>query len=67
MIGKVKWFDPAKGFGFIQTEAGEEIYVHHSDLDNKAKGKELKEGQNVEFDVDEGKRGKIAKNVKPKV
>ena len=61
--GKVKWFDAAKGYGFIQSEDGEEVYVHRNDIANN---EELKEGQAVEFEVGEGKRGKVATNVAPK-
>lgn len=62
--GKVKWFDPAKGYGYIQAETGEEIYVHHSDIANSEK--ELKEGQDVVFEIGEGKRGPVATKVAPK-
>ena len=55
MKGTVKWFDTAKGYGFITTEAGGDIFVHYTGIN--------KQGQNVEFEVGEGKRGEQAVNV----
>ena len=57
--GKVKFFNQAKGFGFIKTESGEEIFVHVSGLTQ-----EIRENDNVVFDVQEGKKGLNAVNVK---
>jgi cold shock protein len=57
--GKVKFFNEAKGFGFIKTESGEEIFVHVSGLTQ-----EIRENDNVVFDVQEGKKGLNAVNVK---
>jgi len=63
MTGTVKWFDSAKGFGFIQGEDGEDVFVHFSAI--KAEGyKSLEEGQRVEFDIEQGQRGPQAANVK---
>lgn len=60
--GAVKWFNEAKGFGFIQDDGGEDIFVHFSAL--KSDGfKTLAEGQRVEFDVVPGTRGRQAANV----
>ena len=61
MIGKVKFFNDSKGFGFITTEEGNDVFVHISALEN---GMELKEGDEVSFDEVEGNRGKSASNIK---
>ncbi len=64
MQGKVKWFNPDKGYGFIETEEGGDVFVHFSAI--QAEGfKTLEEGQSVEFEVVEGERGKQAANVVP--
>ncbi len=60
--GIVKWFNAAKGFGFIEQEDGEDIFVHHSAI--QADGyKTLDEGASVTFDVVEGAKGPAAENV----
>ncbi|MEW5745220.1 MAG: cold-shock protein [Nitrospirota bacterium] len=60
--GKVKWFNEAKGFGFIQQENGADVFVHYSAI--KSDGfKTLAEGQKVQFDIVEGDRGPKAINV----
>ena len=61
--GVVKWFDAKKGFGFIEKEDGEDIFVHHSSI-NMSGFKTLDQGDSVTFDVGEGQRGPAAKNVK---
>lgn len=62
MTGKVKWFNPEKGYGFIQREGGKDLFVHFSGI--KSEGfKTLEEGWNVEFDVIQGDRGEQATNV----
>jgi len=61
--GIVKWFSEKKGYGFISQENGQDIFVHYTSID--APGfKTLSEGENVSFDVEEGNRGSVAKNVK---
>lgn len=60
--GTVKWFNDTKGFGFLLSETGEEVFVHFSAI--KSDGfRSLKEGQKVTFDVVDDKRGKKADNV----
>ena len=62
MKGTVKWFDTAKGYGFITTDEGKELFVHYSSI--KTEGfKQLKRGQNVEFEIIEGDRGPQASEV----
>lgn len=63
MKGKVKWFNANKGFGFIEREGGEDVFVHFSAI-QAAGYKSLEEGQMVEFDVTQGNRGQQAENVK---
>ena len=60
--GRVKWFNDAKGFGFITTDGGEDVFVHSSAI--QARGSQsLQEGTEVEFDVIEGTKGLQAANV----
>jgi CspA family cold shock protein len=62
--GTVKWFNDAKGFGFITREGGPDLFVHHSAI--VAEGfRSLSEGQQVEFDITEGPKGLQAQNVRP--
>jgi CspA family cold shock protein len=62
MIGKVKWFNADKGFGFIETEEGKDVFVHFSSIQTEG-FKTLDEGQSVEFDIVQGNRGPQASNV----
>jgi cold shock protein len=60
--GKVKWFNDAKGFGFLTTEDGKDVFVHFSAI--KGEGfRSLSEGDNVQFDVTQGPKGPQASNV----
>ena len=62
--GKVKWFDGKKGYGFVSNPSnGKDYFVHFSEI-NSDGYKTLEEGQNVTFDISEGKQGEVAKNVK---
>jgi CspA family cold shock protein len=61
-LGRVKWFNDAKGFGFIERSAGEEFFVHYTAI--QADGhKTLEPGQEVEFDIYDGSKGPEAQNV----
>lgn len=60
--GKVKWFNAAKGFGFIEREGGDDVFVHFSAINGEGY-KTLDEGQLVTFDIVEGARGPQAANV----
>jgi CspA family cold shock protein len=62
--GTVKWFNDAKGFGFITMEGGEDVFVHFSAIQAKA-FRTLAEGSQVEFDVVQGPKGLQASNVTP--
>jgi cold shock protein len=63
--GKAKWFNDAKGFGFITPDdGGEDLFVHFSAIQGSG-FKSLKEGQKVSFDVTSGPKGKQAANIKP--
>ena len=60
--GTVKWFNAEKGFGFIEVEGGNDVFVHFSAILGEG-FKSLEEGQRVEFEVTEGNRGPQAANV----
>ena len=61
-VGKVKWFNDSKGFGFIERNEGGDIFVHYTAIQNDGY-KTLNEGQDVEFDVYDGPKGPQAQNV----
>jgi len=63
MKGTVKWFDSNKGFGFIVSEEGEDIFVHHSDILQEG-FKNLEDGQKVTFEKVQGEKGLQATEVK---
>jgi CspA family cold shock protein len=62
MNGKVKWFDSAKGYGFIQTDEGNDVFVHYTGI-AKEGFRGLDEGQSVSFEITDGKRGPQATSV----
>lgn len=62
MIGKVKWFSAEKGYGFIEREDGDDVFVHFSAIQGEG-FRTLEEGQEVEFEIVEGNRGPQAANV----
>jgi CspA family cold shock protein len=61
--GKVKWYDEVKGYGFIATEEGNDIFVHRTGIENSHEG--LDTDQEVVFETKEGDKGLYAVNVKP--
>ncbi|MEC2055801.1 cold-shock protein [Peribacillus psychrosaccharolyticus] len=60
--GKVKWFNSEKGFGFIEREDGDDVFVHFSAIQSEGY-KSLEEGEEVTFEVEQGQRGPQATNV----
>ncbi|MFT0800542.1 cold-shock protein CspD [Bacillus swezeyi] len=60
--GKVKWFNNEKGFGFIEVEGGDDVFVHFTAIEGEGY-KSLEEGQEVSFEIVEGNRGPQASNV----
>jgi CspA family cold shock protein len=64
IIGTVKWFNGSKGYGFIEREDGDDVFVHYSEIQTDG-FRNLDEGQRVEFTITEGQKGPQASNVVP--
>jgi CspA family cold shock protein len=64
-VGTVKWFNESKGYGFIETEDGKDLFVHFSEIQGEG-FKTLTEGQTVEFEEGTGQKGPCATKVVPK-
>jgi CspA family cold shock protein len=62
MTGTVKWFNNSKGYGFIEQEEGPDVFVHYSAITGEGY-RSLNEGQQVEFDIEDGPKGPQAANV----
>lgn len=63
MEGRVKWFDDNKGYGFIETDSGRDLFVHHKCIEGEG-FKSLNEGDLVSFDEQQGNKGPMAVNVR---
>jgi cold shock protein len=64
-LGKIKWFSDAKGYGFIDTGEGKDLFVHFSEIQQDGY-KSLREGQEVEYEVGQGPKGPQAEKVVPR-
>jgi CspA family cold shock protein len=62
-VGRVKWFNDAKGYGFIEQEGGEDVFVHYSNIQGRGY-RSLREGQIVQFDIEQTPKGLRAINVR---
>jgi CspA family cold shock protein len=62
-IGTVKWFNSEKGFGFIQVEGEDDVFVHFTAIQGNEGRKNLEEGQQVQFEIEKGSKGPQATNV----
>jgi CspA family cold shock protein len=62
IIGTVKWFNESRGYGFIQQDEGDDVFVHHSEIQSSG-FRTLKEGQKVKFEIGIGKKGLTALTV----
>lgn len=64
ITGVVKWFNQEKGYGFISCNNGNDVFVHHSQVKEKSIDKDLHEGENVSFSIEDGPKGPMVINVK---
>ncbi len=62
VTGKVKWFNDTKGFGFIEQDGGDDVFVHYTEIQDEG-FRTLKEGQRVKFEITQGPKGLQAQNV----
>jgi CspA family cold shock protein len=62
-VGTVKWFNDQKGFGFLAVEGGKDVFVHHSAIESNG-FRTLSEGDQVEFDIEDGPKGPAAARVR---
>lgn len=63
ITGIVKWYNTEKGYGFISCDNGNDVFVHHSQIQAKGPDKDLHEGESVTFDIQEGEKGPMAVNL----
>lgn len=63
ITGVIKWFDEQRGYGFISCDQGNDVFVHHSQVQESGSNKNLHEGENVTFDIEDSKKGPMAINV----
>ena len=61
--GTVKWFNNEKGYGFISSNQGDDVFLHHSQVKEKGNDKDIHEGEQVSFDIEQGQKGPSATNV----
>lgn len=61
--GVVKWFDNERGFGFISTNQGNDVFLHHSQIKEQGNDKDVHEGESVSFDIIQNEKGPSAVNV----
>jgi CspA family cold shock protein len=64
IVGTVKWFNGSKGYGFIEVEGSEDVFVHYTAIQSEGY-RNLEEGQRVEFTIEQGQKGPQAANVMP--
>lgn len=63
ITGVVKWYNQEKGYGFISCNDGRDVFVHHMQIKESGKDKDLHEGENVSFSINDGPKGPMATNV----